>query len=414
MWVRGEKNALWTKEGAGRKWKKVSTSNPFRQFQTLFNKIRLRLGSDFQTGAFGALSYETGEFFERLPVSRKLKGKKYFEFIFPKQILVFYHRKRTITHTTLGFSSQNGHSNGLNRFRPRLTRRDTPNKKFKISKFKTQFRQKEFKAMVKRAKEYIRAGDIYQANLSQNFSFNFNGDPVAAYERLRTVNPSPFSSFVKFGKTTLISSSPELLLRKEGELCSTRPIAGTRPRGGSLKQDKKLSRSLLLSPKERAEHMMLVDLERNDLGRVCRFGTVKVDEHMVLERYSHVTHIVSHVVGEMAADKDAFDLIRALFPGGTITGCPKIRSMEIIHELEKKPRDYYTGSLGFLDVSGETVMNIIIRTICLEGTRGSIRVGAGIVADSNPGREYLETIHKAQAMFEALGISFKSQVARSR
>jgi len=264
--------------------------------------------------------------------------------------------------------------------------------------------------MVKRAKEYIRAGDIYQANLSQNFSFNFNGDPVAVYERLRTVNPSPFSSFVRFGKTTLLSSSPELLLGKEGELCSTRPIAGTRPRGSSLKHDKKLSRSLLISPKERAEHMMLVDLERNDLGRVCRFGTVKVNEHMVLERYSHVTHIVSHVVGEMAADKDSFDLIQALFPGGTITGCPKIRSMEIIHELEKKPRDYYTGSLGFLDVSGETVMNIIIRTICLEGTRGSIRVGAGIVVDSNPGREYLETIHKAQAMFEALNIKFKHAV----
>jgi anthranilate/para-aminobenzoate synthase component I len=169
-------------------------------------------------------------------------------------------------------------------------------------------------------------------------------------------------------------------------------------------KERKFSRALLLSPKERAEHLMLLDLERNDLGRVCRYGSVKVEEQMVLEKYSHVIHIVSQVGGKMLPGRDAFDLVRALFPGGTITGCPKIRSMEIIHELEKRARDFYTGSLGFFGFSGEAVFNIIIRTIILKGACGSLRVGAGVVADSDPGREYWETIQKGKAMFEALGI----------
>jgi anthranilate/para-aminobenzoate synthase component I len=216
---------------------------------------------------------------------------------------------------------------------------------------------------------------------------------------------------LRLGDKTLLSSSPELLLHKEGERCFTRPIAGTRPRGRSKKENLRHSKALLLSPKERAEHLMLLDLERNDLGRVCSYETVQVEEHRVLEHYSHVIHIVSQVAGRLRRGKDVFDLIRALFPGGTITGCPKIRSMEIIHELEKKPREFYTGSLGLLEFSGNAALNIIIRTIVLRGDQGSLRVGAGIVADSDPSREYEETIQKGKALFEALGISYKSQVA---
>ncbi len=262
---------------------------------------------------------------------------------------------------------------------------------------------------MKRAKEYIRAGDIYQANLSQDFTFRFSGDPVQVYKKLRTLNPSPFSSFLRLGKKTVLSSSPELLLKKEGRRALTRPIAGTMPRGRTAKESRALARTLLLSPKERAEHLMLLDLERNDLGRVSEFGSVRVEEKMVLEHYSHVIHIVSQVAGKLKPGKDTFDLVRALFPGGTITGCPKIRSMEIIRELERKPRGFYTGSLGYLGFSGDAVFNIIIRTIVLRRGQspcweGSLRVGAGIVADSDPAQEYWETIQKGKALFKALGI----------
>jgi anthranilate/para-aminobenzoate synthase component I len=271
---------------------------------------------------------------------------------------------------------------------------------------------------VDRAKEYIRAGDIYQANLSQDFTFRFTGDPLSIYEKLRTLNPSPFSSFLRLGGRTVLSSSPEMLLRREGSRVLTRPIAGTAPRGRTLRETSAKARGLLLSPKEKAEHLMLLDLERNDLGRVCEFGSVRVEERMVLEHYSHVIHIVSQVAGRLGPEKDTFDIIRALFPGGTITGCPKIRSMEIIQELEGRSRGAYTGSLGFLGFSGSAVLNIIIRTIVLHQAgntlpsrrvsphwEGSLRVGAGIVADSDPAREYWETIQKGKALFKALGIT---------
>jgi para-aminobenzoate synthetase component 1 len=267
-----------------------------------------------------------------------------------------------------------------------------------------QFKKSEFETIVTRAKEYIRAGDIYQANLSQDFTFDYTGDDVELYARLRQTNPAPFAGFLRFGGRSLLSSSPELLLQSSGGRCLTRPIAGTRPRGRDEREDRALSRELLLSPKERAEHLMLLDLERNDLGRVAKFGTVRVEEQMVLEHYAKVIHIVSQVVAEMREDRDAFHLIEALFPGGTITGCPKIRSMEIIHELESKAREVYTGSLGFLSFSGTAVFNILIRTITLKEGTGSLRLGAGIVADSQSSREYEETLHKGRALFEALGL----------
>jgi anthranilate/para-aminobenzoate synthase component I len=204
---------------------------------------------------------------------------------------------------------------------------------------------------------------------------------------------------LRFGDFSLISTSPERLIRLNGRRAETRPIAGTRPRGSGAEDDQRLVRELLASPKERAEHVMLVDLERNDLGRVCEFGSVRVDEFMAVEQYSHVSHIVSNVSGLLRPEATPFDLIRATFPGGTITGVPKIRCMEIIEELEPVRRGPYTGSFGYIGWNGDLDFNIVIRTLVLTGTKAYLQVGAGIVADSNPDAEYEETLHKAQAFF---------------
>ncbi|NJN35943.1 MAG: anthranilate synthase component I family protein [Nitrospiraceae bacterium] len=224
---------------------------------------------------------------------------------------------------------------------------------------------------------------------------------LLAYSRLRTLNPSPFSGLLRFDHTSLISSSPERLVRLNGRRADTRPIAGTRPRGENAAADLRLEGELRANEKECAEHIMLVDLERNDLGRVCDFGSVRVDELMTLERYSHVSHLVSHVGGTLRSNATGFDLLRALFPGGTITGVPKIRCMEIIEELEPVRRGPYTGSMGYLSWSGDLDFNILIRTLVRRNGTGYLQVGAGIVADSDPAREYEETIHKAQAFLSA-------------
>ena len=265
---------------------------------------------------------------------------------------------------------------------------------------------------VLRCQEYIAAGDIYQANLSHRFTLQplnayHDGTDRQRYEqelyqRLQAVNPSPFSGLIHFDDVTLISSSPERLVRLHDRQADTRPIAGTRPRGFDACDDQRLIGELLASEKERAEHLMLVDLERNDLGRVCRFGTVHVDKYMAIEQYSHVNHIVSHISGVLKSDATPFDLIRALFPGGTITGVPKIRCMEIIEELEPVRRGPYTGSFGYISWNGDLDLNIVIRTLVWCAGKGYLQVGAGIVADSNPAKEYEETLQKAQAFFSAL------------
>ncbi len=260
-----------------------------------------------------------------------------------------------------------------------------------------------FESMVRRCREYIAAGDIYQANLSQRFSAPLGDrDPLRLYEVLREVNPSPFAAYAEFGDLTIVGSSPERLIRLRGNVADTRPIAGTRRRGRDLAETRELSAELLTNEKERAEHIMLLDLERNDLGKVCSYGTVRVDELMTVEDYSHVVHIVSNVRGELAPGRDGFDLVRAVFPGGTITGVPKVRCMEIIDELEPVTRGPYTGSLGYVANSGDLDLNIIIRTFVVRDGVAYVQVGAGIVADSDPGREYEETLQKAAALADAL------------
>ncbi len=262
--------------------------------------------------------------------------------------------------------------------------------------------QAEFMKAVNAAKSFIKKGDIYQANLSRCLSFPIEEDPFEIYRRLRQINPSAFFGFLDAGHFQILSGSPERLLKLENGSLETRPIAGTRSRGKDERRDAALALDLLLSPKERAEHIMLVDLERNDLGRVAEYGSVRVDELMTLEDYSHVKHIVSNVRGRLKKGSDAVDAFKAFFPGGTITGAPKVRCMEIIDSLEPVARGPYTGSLGYFSFTGGMDFNIIIRSLVVKGGRGYLHTGAGIVADSIPKKEYEETDHKAEAVLQAV------------
>jgi len=322
--------------------------------------------------AYGYISYDCCKHIEKLP-NRAKKDIDLPEFLFivPEKLSV-----RPIPHNSLW-----GHK---------------PHIKMWGIKPNSNFSKSDFEIIVKKAKEYISAGDIYQVNLSQRLETDLKREPLALYQRLSQINPSPFASYFDLGDLKIISCSPERLIKLENGIANTRPIAGTRPI--SAKEE-----DLILNAKERAEHIMLVDLERNDLGKVCEYNSVSVNEKMVIERYSHVMHIVSNVTGRLRKDKNWFDLLCAMFPGGTITGCPKVRSMEIIEELEPVKRGIYTGSIGYIDPINQTMdMNIVIRTIVIKDSKAYVQVGAGIVADSIPEQEYHETLDKAQAMLEAL------------
>jgi para-aminobenzoate synthetase component I len=268
--------------------------------------------------------------------------------------------------------------------------------------------QADYETIVLKAKQHIQAGDIFQANLSLRFEATTIADSWSIYRSLQTINPSPFASYWKTPFGHVISCSPERLVSLENRKAETRPIAGTRARGMTLEHDRQLAEELINNTKEQAEHIMLVDLERNDLGRVCEWGSITVDELLVIERYSHVMHLVSNIVGTLRPDVDSVDLIRALFPGGTITGCPKVRCMEIIERLEPVRRSLFYGSCGYLDRRGHLDLNILIRTLLYhsDGTMNTVwgQVGAGIVADSDPEKEWYESLHKAQAQITALNL----------
>jgi anthranilate synthase component 1 len=261
-----------------------------------------------------------------------------------------------------------------------------------------------FKAAVHRIQEYLLAGDTFQVNVSRPWNGRFRSppDPWRLYESLRRANPAPFAGLMRWENLFLLSSSPERLVQVRDRLIQTRPIAGTRPRGKDSVQDRALSDELLSNLKERAEHVMLIDLERNDLGRVCRPGSVEVNELMVVETYAHVHHIVSNVRGQLVPTATPVDAMKAVFPGGTITGCPKVRCMQIIAELEGKGRGFYTGSMGYLGLDGSLDLNILIRSMLVHDRQFVFRTGAGIVADSDPEQEVLETADKARGMLLAL------------
>lgn len=362
-------------------------------------------------GAVGYFSYEVRHFFEKLPNFAKddLLLPDIF-LLFVDQCIAFDHIENK-TWVIVNAPTENGEAG----YHKALARIETIERMLRgvppvlqefhgidATQILSNMSERDFKWMVERAKNHIREGSIFQANLSQRLSAPYRGSPYLLYEHLRQINPSPFASFFDFGEFSIVSSSPERLVKKEGEWVETRPIAGTRPRGKDSFEDMKKRIELLLNEKERAEHLMLIDLERNDLGRVCHFGTVRVNEMMTLEEYSHVIHIVSNIQGKLLEGKGWQEILRAVFPGGTITGVPKVRCMEIIDELEPVARGLYTGSIGYLGFNGEADLNLVIRTFILKEGEAYIQVGSGIVADSDPEKEYEESLHKAEALVEAL------------
>ncbi|HXX58766.1 MAG TPA: anthranilate synthase component I family protein [Thermodesulfovibrionales bacterium] len=373
----------------------------------------------FQGGAAGLLSYDFVQYFERLPqtTADDLRIPDA-DFFILDRLIAFDHRdKRAWIIVCPGLRERGsdpasryeeaadalrGIGKVLDTGKSETLRSDNLSVRPKIEIFH-EMRKEEYMEMVGKAKEYVAAGDIFQANLSQRVSAYIGGlKPWRLYLKLREINPSPFAGFIDFGNYSVVSSSPERLVRLRDGIIDTRPIAGTRPRGRDLKEDKKMREELLLNEKERAEHIMLIDLERNDIGRVSDYGSVSVNELMITEAYSHVIHIVSNVRGTLARDKSVFDVVRATFPGGTITGVPKVRCMEIIDELEPVRRGPYTGSMGYIGFSSAMDLNIIIRTLVIKDGYAYVQAGAGIVADSDPEREYHETLKKAEALIKTL------------
>ena len=389
-------------------------ANPIKALRDIFRRFpspKIDYLEGFFAGAVGYLGYDLVHFIEELPKTTldDLDLPDCY-LLFPKSLIIFDHLKERLKIVVNLFCGER-YEEAEKRISEIISRVEAagpaeierrPSKKRVVS-FTSNLTKNAYLNMVKRAKEHIKAGDIYQANLSQRLSLPLNNArPFRLYKLLREINPSPFSAYLNLGDITLVSSSPERLVRAGDDLVETRPIAGTRRRGREDAEDKELEAELILSPKERAEHIMLVDLERNDLGRVCEYGSVVVDEMMTIERYSHVMHLVSNIKGELSKSKDIFDVILACFPGGTITGVPKVRCMEIIDELEPTRRGPYTGSIGYLGFNNLMDLNIIIRTFVIKDGRAHIQVGGGIVADSDPEHEYFETLYKAEALIKAL------------
>lgn len=380
-------------------------------------------------GAVGFVGYETASSFERVPRHDvDALGVPDFTFMLADVVVAFDHARRVmqvIAPVRPGSAPDIAYDAALKRIDTYLRRIDEGPRGAELGAYgvavpvdmEPHTSKEEFIAQVNKAKEYIAAGDIFQVVLSQRYSAPYQGDGIDLYRVLRAVNPSPYMFYVRTRDVTLVGSSPEPLVRVEGETVLTRPLAGTRPRGETPAEDGRLRADLLADEKERAEHVMLVDLGRNDLGRVSAPGTVKVDELMEVEYYSHVMHIVSNVTGTLAEGKDAFDALEATFPAGTVSGAPKVRAMEIIAELEPEARGPYAGTVGYVGLDGAMDMCITIRTVVLANGRAYVQSGAGIVADSDPEREYEECRHKAAALQRALelaaGMNAETEVARA-
>ncbi len=380
----------------------------------------------FHGGFVGYIGYDTVRHFEKLPNLRH-KGADHPDIflMFTDTLLVFDNLSQTIkvisNAYTEGRDPEEAYSEAeekINAIVKKLQAKAVPPKNRKTGStgssdekiedsFSSNFDKEDFKHAVERAKEYIRAGDVIQVVLSQNFERETEIHPLNAYRALRVINPSPYMFYLNTGKSTLVGSSPEILVRVEDETIELRPIAGTRRRGRTKEEDLAMEKELIEDPKELAEHIMLVDLGRNDVGRVAETGSVKLTELKSVERYSHVMHIVSNVVGKLKKGLNAFDVLRASFPAGTVSGAPKIRAMEIIEELEPTKRGPYAGCLGYFDFSGNMDMCITIRTIIFKKGKAYIQAGAGIVADSNPELEYKETVNKAKGMFKAIEMAEK-------
>ncbi len=373
----------------------------------------------FFGGAVGYLGYDMVRHFEHLPSDKPALLDAYDAyFLITDTIVIFDSMRQKIkvvsnAHLDSGTTPEEAYAEAtrkietiIRRLRSPLPNGTSPSSKTQV-KLRSNVERKDFEASVEKAKEYVRSGDIIQVVLSQRFSGELSADPLDIYRVLRTLNPSPYMFFLRLEDTVIAGASPEVMVRKEGQHAELRPIAGTRPRGATAEDDARLAEELLADPKERAEHVMLVDLGRNDLGRVCDTGTVKVSELMTIERYSHVMHIVSNVQGELAGSRDAFDLVRATFPAGTLSGAPKVRAMEIIDELEPVKREVYGGAVGYFSFSGNMDLCITIRTLVIKNGKVHLQAGAGIVADSDPASEWQETVNKGMAVMKAIELAEK-------
>ncbi|MBS4209244.1 anthranilate synthase component I family protein [Bacillus sp. FJAT-50079] len=358
---------------------------------------------DFQGGAIGYISYDYGQCIENLPniAQDDLKFPILYFIVF-QEWAVFDHEEECLWMMALNGEGVDTQLEAAEKEWSKFAYENptsivtTTNSDRQVS-----LTEEEFIDAVKKIQDYISAGDIFQVNLTVRQSEPLDIPPIEVYKELRRLNPSPYMGYMHTPDFQIVSGSPELLIRKDGKLVSTRPIGGTRPRGVNDEEDMRLAEELLGNEKEQAEHIMLVDIERNDLGKVCEYGSVNVDQLMTIEKYSHVMHIVSHVSGVLAEEKSNADLIDAVFPGGTITGAPKVRTLEIIEELEPVKRGAYTGSLGWIGFNKDLHLNVIIRTMLVKDGQCHVQAGAGIVIDSDPKAEYEESLKKALALWKA-------------
>ena len=370
--------------------KTICTNDPFAEIKKLLFAVTDQKYR-YLGGAVGIINYDAIRLWETVPDSHPKNDSPLMEFgIYTDGILYdnkqkksfyFYYDKNRIDHVSFS---------------------DVRFEKFQVSEVSENLDQQRFTRVVERAKKYIYDGDIFQVVLSRKFNFDAKGDLLKVYKLLRQINPSPYLYHLKMGNRTVIGSSPEMLLRVTGSTVETFPIAGTRPITEDEAKNEKLKQEMLNDEKELAEHTMLVDLGRNDIGRVCKYGSVYVKELMAVKKFSHVQHMVTHVVGTLDKKFDAFDAMKAVFPAGTVSGAPKIRAMEIIDELESESRGSYAGAVGYFSFNGCCDFAIAIRTIFFDGNKGFVQTGAGIVSDSTAENEWLETQHKANAMLDAL------------
>jgi anthranilate synthase component I len=394
--------------------------NVLKNLMNRYNPAQIPGLPRFWGGLVGYLTYETVSFFERIPHQWPTQ-KPLAHFIIPDELVIFDNIRHTLTAVAVTFSEnvQNAETEydlAIQKIENLLKIMnqpvfDAPVEKRPIScELKTSINPDQFKVMVQDVKKHIVSGDIIQAVVSQPFYCDQAPDIWNLYRAQRFVNPSPYLYFMQLDDLALVGSSPETMVRLENRVATLRPIAGTRPRGKTEQEDRAMADELLKDEKERAEHLMLVDLGRNDLGRIAEIGSVQVTDLMIVERYSHVMHLVSNICCDLKSDCDAFDLLAATFPAGTLSGAPKIRAMEIIYEMEKDCRGPYGGAVGYISFNGNMDMAITIRTACIENNRLTVRAGAGIVADSNPEHERVETVNKAMAIQQALELIQQSHV----
>jgi anthranilate synthase component 1 len=373
-----------------------TVSNPLQVIQKLVEEKPVRnIAFRFTGGAVGYFSYDAIRYWEKLP--SKAEDNLSFpdaEFGFFDDGIIFDHKQKC----TFYYYSE---ENRLPEIEKVIKQPENPSS-ITCKPLGVNITKERFEKAVEKIKEHITQGDIFQAVLSKRFTFDIHGDLVGFYRSLREINPSPYMYFLKMGDRQIVGASPEMLVRVDNRLVETFPIAGTRPFIGNPAKDRRLSRELLADPKERAEHVMLVDLARNDLGRISRYSSVRVTEFMKVHKYSHVQHIVSRVEGKLKDELKSYDALRAVFPAGTVSGAPKVRAMEIIDELEPSRRGPYAGAVGYFSYNGNADFAITIRTLFADKNKAYIQAGAGIVADSVPENEWFETEHKAEALVKAL------------